>query len=74
MVIPGLKKKKDILLDFQGVDQFNSDGLSVMMVWLSQEKRLNKLMRFLKILNSLLVIIAVCRMIEILEIEEPWIN
>ncbi|WP_157939812.1 hypothetical protein [Coxiella endosymbiont of Rhipicephalus microplus] len=56
------------------MDQFNSGGLSVMMVWLSQEKGLNKFMRFLKILNSLLVIIAVCRMIEILEIEEPWIN
>ena len=64
-----IEKEKDILIDFQAVDQCNSSGLAVMMVWLSYAKRLNKLFQLINVPNSLPVTAAVFKMTEILWIE-----
>ncbi|MBT8506413.1 hypothetical protein B1F79_01910 [Coxiella-like endosymbiont of Rhipicephalus sanguineus] len=64
-----IEKEKDILVNFQAVDQCNSAGLAVMTAWLRQAKRLNKSVRFIKIPSSLRVIAAVCGMTEILGIK-----
>ena len=63
-----IKKEKDILIDFQAVDQCNSAGLAVMIAWLRHAKRLNKSIRFIEVPSSLRAISAVYKITEILGI------